>query len=165
MNWLFLLLLFVFQFLGTLSSGLLIYFTSEYFWLTFVSISIASILALCSLIFLVSSTINWKTNGKIRMARINFVSIIHFSRITFFIYSNIKSPDDGLEPWNSCRSVPFTLRVKQNEDKMKKREEKQKMNFKALEFVISWRRVYIEFYIRTTALDSGHLSIIPDRSV
>lgn len=68
-----------FQFLGSLSSGLLIYFTSEYFCMTFVSISIASILALCSLIFLVSSTINWKTNGKIRMARINFVSIIFIS--------------------------------------------------------------------------------------
>lgn len=63
-----------FQFLGSLASGLLLYYTSQYFWLTFMPICIESILALCSLIFLVSSTINWKTTGKIRMARINFVS-------------------------------------------------------------------------------------------
>lgn len=65
------------QFLGCLSSWLLLYLTSQYYWLTFMPICIESILALCSLVFLVSSTINWKTNGKIRMARINFVSKNH----------------------------------------------------------------------------------------
>ncbi|XP_055302344.1 uncharacterized protein LOC129568456 [Sitodiplosis mosellana] len=72
-------------FLGSLSSGLLLYYTSNYFWLTFIPICIGSILALCSLIFLVSSTINWKTTGKIRMARINF--IFHTIAIILLIIS------------------------------------------------------------------------------
>lgn len=74
------------QFLGSLSSGLLLYYTSDYYWLTFFPIGIETILALGSLIFLVSSTINWKTNGKIRMARINFVS--NFTLNPFYRLSN-----------------------------------------------------------------------------
>lgn len=62
------------QFLSTLSAFLLIHFTREYFWLTTVPITIQCSLALFSLVFLISSTINWKTSGKIRMARTNFVS-------------------------------------------------------------------------------------------
>lgn len=65
---------FLFQFLGILSSGLLLYFTSYYYLVTFMPIATGFLLALGSLIFLVSSTITWKTNGKIRMAQFNFVS-------------------------------------------------------------------------------------------
>lgn len=74
-------------FLGSLSSGLLLYYTSDYYWLTFIPIGIETILALGSLIFLVSSTINWKTNGKIRMARINF--IFHTIAIILLIISTL----------------------------------------------------------------------------
>ncbi|XP_031629384.1 uncharacterized protein LOC116344784 [Contarinia nasturtii] len=72
-------------FLCTLASGLLFYYTSDNYLLTFIPICIESILALCSLIFLVSSTINWNTTGKIRMARINF--IFHTIAIILLIIS------------------------------------------------------------------------------
>lgn len=76
-NWFAVCLLLSSQFLCSLASGLLLYYTPDHIWLTFIPICIESILALCSLIFLVSSTINWRTTGKIRMARINFVSHSH----------------------------------------------------------------------------------------
>lgn len=63
------------QILGALSMGLLIHYSNDHLSLSFVPISVTIVLTLCSLIFLVSSTINWKTSGKIRMARINFVSV------------------------------------------------------------------------------------------
>lgn len=73
------LILFVqFQFLNILSAFLLTYLTMYYYWLTWMPIAIQCSLALCSVIFLVSSTINWKTSGKICMARINFVSCVLF---------------------------------------------------------------------------------------
>lgn len=72
---------FVLQFFGALSMGLLIYFTRDFLTFTLVPICVSTMLTLCSMIFLVSSTINWKTSGKIRMARINFVSAFSFSYI------------------------------------------------------------------------------------
>lgn len=70
----------IFQFFGTLSAILLTFFTTEYHYQDYMSFTLMPIiisifLTMCSLTFLVSSIINWKTNGKINMARINFVSL------------------------------------------------------------------------------------------
>lgn len=82
------LLFYIVQFFASLSSFLLIYFAwRSYEEFALIPTFITILLALCSLVFLVSSTINWKTMGKINMARINFVSIYSIpqsNKINFF---------------------------------------------------------------------------------